>query len=52
MIFREQVIIFAQPGALPAAALEQVIEKAKSLDMDMVRREIEAHKDQAQKSSG
>jgi thioredoxin 1 len=28
MIFREQIIIFAQPGALPASALEQVIEKA------------------------
>ena len=52
MIFREQIIIFAQPGALPASALEQVIEKARSLDMDEVRREIEAHKDQTQQSSG
>jgi len=52
MIFREQIIIFAQPGALPASALEQVIEKAGSLDMDEVRREIEAHKDQTQQSSG
>ncbi|BAV32653.1 thioredoxin [Sulfuricaulis limicola] len=41
MIFREKIIIFAQPGALPAAALEQVIEKAKALDMNEVRREIE-----------
>ena len=40
MIFREKIIIFAQPGALPAAALEQVIVKAKALDMDEVRREI------------
>lgn len=40
MIFREQIIIFMQPGALPGAALEQIIEKAKSLDMDQVRREI------------
>jgi len=40
MIFREKIIIFAQPGALPAAALDQVIDKAKSLDMDEVRREI------------
>ncbi len=40
MIFRDKIIIFAQPGALPPAALEQVIEKAKSLDMDEVRREI------------
>lgn len=42
MIFREKIIIFSQPGALPAAALEQIVEKAKSLDMDEVRREIAA----------
>lgn len=47
MIFREKIIIFAQPGALPPAALEQVIEKAKALDMDQVRREIEQQKQQA-----
>jgi len=41
MIFREKIIIFSQPGALPGAALEQVVEKAKTLDMDEVRREIE-----------
>ncbi len=41
MIFREKIIIFAQPGALPASALDQVVEKAKALDMDEVRREIE-----------
>jgi thioredoxin 1 len=42
MVFREQIIIFAQPGALPGAALEKIIDKAKSLDMDQVRRDIEA----------
>ncbi len=52
MIFREQIIIFAQPGALPASALDQVVEKAKSLDMDEVRREIAAHKDETKQSSG
>jgi thioredoxin 1 len=40
MIFRDQIIIFAQPGALPGQALEQVIDRAKSLDMDEVRRQI------------
>ncbi|MHB8536180.1 MAG: thioredoxin [Sulfuricaulis sp.] len=44
MIFREQIIVFAQPGALPAAALDQAIEKSKALDMDEVRREIEKHR--------
>jgi thioredoxin 1 len=41
MIFREKIVIFAQPGALPASALEEIIGKAKALDMDMVRREVE-----------
>jgi len=40
MIFREQVGIFAQPGALPPAALEDVIEKAKALDMIKVHEEV------------
>lgn len=39
-IFKEQVLIFAQPGALPASALDQLIEQAKALDMDKVRAEI------------
>lgn len=42
MIFREQVIIFSQPGMLPAEALDELIEKASELDMDVVRKEIEA----------
>ncbi len=40
MIFRDKIIIFSQPGALPAAALEQIIGKAKALDMDEVRRQV------------
>jgi thioredoxin 1 len=42
MIFRDQIVVFAQPGALPAAALEQIIGKAKALDMDEVRRQVAA----------
>jgi len=41
MVFRENVIVFAQAGALPASALEQVVATARALDMDEVRREIE-----------
>lgn len=41
MIFRERVIIFSQPGMLPASALDELIGKAKELDMDQVRKEIE-----------
>ncbi len=41
MVFRENVVVFAQAGALPAAALEQVVAAARALDMDEIRREIE-----------
>jgi thioredoxin 1 len=39
MIFRENVIVFAQAGALSARALDEVLAAAKGLDMDAVRRE-------------
>ncbi|WJW74763.1 thioredoxin [Thiohalobacter sp. IOR34] len=40
MIFRDQIIIFSQPGMLPANAFEELIGKAKELDMDQVRKDI------------
>jgi len=40
MVFREQVIVFSQPGALPQGAFEQVVQKAKTLDMDEVRKHM------------
>lgn len=40
MAFREGVLVFAQPGALPPEALEQVVTAVKSLDMDEVRAKI------------
>ncbi len=40
MIFRDQVIIFSQPGALPENALRDLIAKAGELDMDEVRAQI------------
>ena len=42
MIFRDQIIIFAQPGALPGSALEEIIGKAQALDMDKVRQDMAA----------
>lgn len=42
MAFREGVLVFAQPGALPAAALEDLITKVGELDMDEVRAAIAA----------
>ncbi|MDC9726678.1 MAG: thioredoxin [Candidatus Thioglobus sp.] len=41
MIFREQIAIFQQPGAMAEADLETVLTKAKELDMAVVRKEIE-----------
>ncbi|MCW8916893.1 MAG: thioredoxin [Magnetovibrio sp.] len=38
--FREQILIFSQPGALPEEALEQLITQIKGLDMDDVRKQI------------
>jgi thioredoxin len=40
MFFREKVILFSQPGALPGLALEQIITQGKELDMAMVHKEI------------
>ena len=42
MAFRDGILLFSQPGALPAAALEELITKIKDLDMDAVRGEIAA----------
>jgi thioredoxin 1 len=40
MVFRDRVLLFNQAGALPPRVLDELIEKAKSLDMDEIRREI------------
>ena len=37
MAFRDGILVFSQPGALPAAALEQVIQAVRELDMDDIR---------------
>ncbi len=39
-IFRDQILIYSQPGALPAPALEDIIKQVKALDMDKVREQI------------
>jgi thioredoxin 1 len=40
MAFRDGILVFAQPGALPAPALEQVITAVKDLDMEDVRKQV------------
>jgi len=50
MAFRDGVLVFAQPGALPAPALTQVIDAVRGLDMDEVREKVAAQ--QAAQQSG
>ncbi len=45
MVIRDNVVLYAQPGALPEPALEELITKARELDMDEVRASLA--KDQA-----
>ncbi|POM22460.1 putative thioredoxin-2 [Actinomadura rubteroloni] len=40
LIVRDKVVLYAEPGALPEQALEDLIEQAKALDMDEVRKKI------------
>jgi thioredoxin 1 len=42
MIFRDQILLFAQPGMLPAARLEELVSKVQALDMEDVRKQIAA----------
>ena len=48
MIFRDQIVIFSQPGMLPASAFEELIGKARELDMDEVRKQVAAQQQSAE----
>src|SRR4029077_9082933 len=43
MLFRDGILLFRESGALPPAALEELVSQAKKLDMDKVRKEIADH---------
>ena len=45
MIIRDNIVLYAEPGALPEASLEQLITKAGELDMDEVRASLSASAD-------
>ncbi|MBF0187222.1 MAG: thioredoxin [Magnetococcales bacterium] len=47
MIFREQIAIFSQPGMLPEQAFNELVTKAKDLDMDEVRAEVAKQQQEA-----
>ena len=46
MAFRDGILVFSQPGALPAASLEQLIQAVRDLDMDEVRGKLAAQEAQ------
>ncbi|MEA3082211.1 MAG: thioredoxin 1 [Sphingomonadales bacterium] len=43
LVFREHVLVFSQPGALPAESLENLIEQVRALDMEEVHKAVAAH---------
>ena len=47
MIFRQQIIIFSQAGALPEGSFRQLLQKASELDMAEVRHQVETQKQSA-----
>jgi thioredoxin 1 len=47
MVFRDGILLFNQAGALPGAALEELVGKVRALDMEEVRREVSARQAEA-----
>jgi len=47
MIFREQIVIFSQPGMVPADGLKDLVAKAQELDMEDVRKQIKEQEPKA-----
>jgi thioredoxin 1 len=52
MVFRENIIIFSQPGALPEGALREVIGKASELDMAEVKKQVAEQQAQQEAAAG
>ncbi len=52
MVFRNNIIVFAEAGALPASALDQVLNAARELDMEQVKSEIAAQANAAPAATG
>jgi thioredoxin 1 len=52
MIFRDGILLFSQPGALPAQALDEIIGKVQKLDMEQIRKQIAEELLNSKKQSG
>ena len=48
MIFRDGLLLYSQPGAIPEAALDDLVAQAKALDMDEIRRKVAERESSAQ----
>lgn len=48
MVFRDQIILYNEAGALPPQGLEQLIEQARAIDMDEVRKQVAEQQDAGQ----
>ena len=51
-IFRDNILLYKQPGALPESALEDVIKQVQDLDMDEIRKEIAEKETEAAAAAG
>jgi thioredoxin 1 len=45
MVLRDGVLLAAQPGLMPASAIDELIQKVRELDMDEIRRELDAQEE-------
>jgi len=46
MVFRDGILLYDQPGAMPAAALEDLVKQVRALDMEQVRKEVAARRNE------
>ncbi len=51
MAFRDGVLVFSQPGALPAPALDQVLDAVRALDMDEIHKQVAAQQEAAESAA-
>ena len=52
MVFRDQILLYAEAGALPQNALEQLLEKVRELDMEQVKAEVAKQREEAAAGEG
>ena len=52
MVFRDQIVLYAQPGALPPNMLEDLISQVREVDMDEVRAQLAAHEAELEANPG